>query len=192
MVATPPAELLLLRHAPAETGGRLAGRRDVPADIGDAARLAALAQAIGPVARVVASPAQRCLQTARALWPDAEIVTDPRLWEQDFGAWEDIPAAQIPDLGPLSRADLAAHTPPQGESFAAMCARAGPALAEWAAQPGRTAVVAHAGTVRAGLALALGDIGAAMAFIVDPLSRTRLIPAGADWAIAGVNLPPPC
>jgi len=181
-------DLLILRHAPAMAEGRLAGRRDVPADLGDPARLAALAAAIGPVAQVIASPAQRCVQTARALWPDAAIATDPRLWEQDFGAWE---GTVPPDLGPLPRADLAAHTPPGGESFAAMCARVTPALLDHAAQPGRTVIVAHAGTVRAGLALALGDTAAAMAFVIDPLSRTRLIPAGGDWAIAGVNLPPP-
>lgn len=179
-------ELLLIRHAPALNEGRLAGHRDVPVDPA-ALQVEALRALLGPVEHVIVSPALRCCQTAQALWPDHSIAADPRLWEQDFGAWEDMPLTDLPDLGPLPPALLAAHTPPQGESFAAMCARVAPALAELARQPGRSAIVAHAGTVRAALALAMGDPGAALAFGIDPLSVTSLIPAGDQWAVAYVN-----
>jgi alpha-ribazole phosphatase len=43
---------------------------------------------------------------------------------------------------------------------------------------GRTAIIAHAGTIRAALAMALGTIGPALAFSIDPLSITRLMLAG--------------
>ena len=180
-------ELLLIRHAPAVHGGRLAGRRDVAADLPGEAALAALRAACGAVS-VAASPALRCRQTAQALWPAAAVAADDRLWEQDFGAWEGVPFADLPDLGALEPEALAAERPPGGESFADLCARAAPALAEIGAQGGRVAVVAHAGTVRAALALALGSVPAALAFQVAPLSLTHLVALrGGQWSIAGVN-----
>jgi alpha-ribazole phosphatase len=57
-----------------------------------------------------------------------------------------------------------------------MVARVTPALAELAAlaiDKGPVAVVAHAGTVRAGLALALENNPAALTFEIAPLSVTR-------------------
>lgn len=73
-----------------------------------------------------------------------------------------------------------------GESFLDVCQRIGPAVREMAAA-GDVTVVAHAGTVRAALALAVGPT-AALAFEVAPLSVTRLraLPGG-GWAIAEVN-----
>ena len=182
-----PQDLLLIRHAPALNEGRLAGRRDVPADLGDADALAAVRRAVGAADRLVVSPALRCRQSAAALWSEIEPIIDERLWEQDFGAWEGLPFAEMPDTGPLTTAQLADHTPPGGESFAMMCARVIPALEEIASLPGRSVVVAHAGTVRAGLAMALGVVAPALGFVVDPLSVTRLMPCGGPWAILGVN-----
>lgn len=180
-------ELLLIRHAPALSEGRMAGRRDVAAELGDASAFKVLSAMVGPVERIVASPARRCVQTVHALFEDAQPKLDPRLWEQDFGAWEGLPYADLPDLGPLSGTELASHRPPEGESFADLCTRTIPALEELIRQPGRIAVIAHAGTVRAGLAMALGDVGAALRFSVEPLSLTRLRWLGDEWSIAGVN-----
>lgn len=180
-------ELVFIRHAPARHGGCLAGRRDVPADLPDVGTLAALRAELGAL-RVVASPALRCRQTAAALWPDQEPETDPRLWEQDFGAWEGLPFADLPDIGTLSASELAAHRPPRGESFAELCARATPAIAALAAGEGRVAIVAHAGIVRAALALATRSVPGALAFQVAPLSLTRLLALpGGGWSVAGVN-----
>lgn len=191
--ATPPhkaaaqATLLMIRHARADDQGRLAGRRDVPANV-DPHAAAALAALIGPVDRIMVSPAMRCRMTAAALWPDRDAVQDARLWEQDFGAWEGAAYAHLPDLGPMTQAELAATAPPGGESFADVCARITPALEAFAAQGGRIAVVAHAGTVRAALARALGHVPSALSFRVAPLSLTRIEAAPAGWAIDGVNL----
>lgn len=172
-----PSELVLIRHAPSEAGGRLAGRRDVPARLTDGASLIRLGEALSGVRSVVTSPALRCRQTAEALFPARELPEDARLWEQDFGQHEGLLPAEVPDLGSLDRAALAQVAPPEGESFAAMVARVTPALADQAAraiEAGPVAVVAHAGTVRAGLALALEDVPAALAFEIAPLSVTRL------------------
>ncbi|OYX42731.1 MAG: phosphoglycerate mutase [Rhodobacterales bacterium 32-67-9] len=184
-------ELILIRHAPALTGGRLCGRTDVAADCTDLARIAVLLAAVGRPDRIVTSPALRCRQTAAALWPgEAEPSLDPALWEQDFGAWEGQAYDALPNLGPLCSEALAQHRPPGGESFADLCARVAPALIR-AATGGRIAIVAHAGTVRAGLALALGSVPQALAFDVAPLSLTRIsaLP-GSGWAIGSVNWTP--
>ncbi|MGB3178547.1 MAG: histidine phosphatase family protein [Albidovulum sp.] len=182
-------ELMLIRHAPALTGGRLCGRTDVPADCSDTARIAALRACLGRPAQILVSPALRCQQTAAALWSDTEsFSTDPDLWEQDFGEWEGMALALLPDIGPLRAADLAIHRPPKGESFADLCARIGPALSRAANADGPVAIIAHAGTVRAGLALALGAVPPALAFEIDPLSLTRLraLPGG-GWSVISVN-----
>ena len=165
------AELILIRHAPADHGGRLCGRTDVPALLPAADRLAGLRARLGQVAHVVTSPALRCRQTAGALWPGRDAARDPRLWEQDFGTHEGLPFAALPDLGPLPRDALAAHRPPGGESSADMVDRVRPALddlAQMARRDGAVAIVAHAGTVRAGLACAMDSVPPALAFEVAP------------------------
>lgn len=180
-------ELWLIRHAPAVHEGRLAGRRDVAAEIPGPEVLAAVRAAVGPV-RLVCSPALRCRQTAAALWPGVDPECDARLWEQDYGEWEGQPFADLPDLGLIPLAELADLCPPGGESYAAQCDRVGAALRDLAGQGGRIAVVAHAGVVRAALSLALGSVTGGLAFQVAPLSLTPIIAfPGGLWSIAGVN-----
>ncbi|MDB5664285.1 histidine phosphatase family protein [Cypionkella sp.] len=181
-------ELLLIRHAPALTEGRMAGRRDVAADCSDALAFAALRGAVGAVDHCLISPALRCVQTAATLWPEGERRQVSRLWEQDFGAWEDVAFADLPDLGTLSGAELAAHQPPGGESFLALCARVTPALQEAVALGGKVVIVAHAGVIRAALGLALGAPELGLVFQVAPLSLTTIIALpGGIFSIVGVN-----
>lgn len=181
-------EIMLIRHAPALTEGRMAGRRDVDANCSDALAFAALRGAVGAVDHCRISPARRCVQTAAALWPDLAPAEDARLWEQDFGTWEGVPFADLPDLGVLSGAALAAYRPPEGESFLEMSARVTPALQEASALGGRVVIVAHAGVIRAALGLALGVPALGLTFQVAPLSLTTLValPGGA-FSVAGVN-----
>lgn len=190
---TPPsmADIWLIRHAPARDGGAMAGRRDVAADCSNTAAMAAVAAHVALAAQdtLITSPAQRCTQTALALF-HRPAQPDPRLWEQDFGAWEGRPHGQLPDLGPLSLPELASFAPPQGESFAAVAARVQPVLLGLGA--GRHSVVAHAGVIRAALGLALGAAHLGLGFVIAPLSVTRLsrdITTG-QWAILGVNWTP--
>ncbi len=186
------ADVILIRHAPSDFTGRLAGRLDVPSLLprGEAlahaqSRLAALAP---PAPRVISSPARRCLESAAALCPAAGVTEDARLREQDFGEWEGRPYTALPDLGLLTREDLAAFSPPGGESFLDLFARAGEALAEIAAA-GPAIVFAHAGTIRAALGLALGHAPLGLAFEIAPLSATllRALPGG-QWSAGFVNL----
>ncbi|SMX34876.1 histidine phosphatase family protein [Actibacterium lipolyticum] len=185
-------ELVLIRHAPVQSNGLLYGRTDLPADCSDGVKISWLRDALGTPDTVICSPAQRCLQTAEAIWPGqgAAAQTKPALWEQDFGAWEGIAYADLPDLGTLALADLAAHRPPNGESFADLCARIAPEIAQIGADHcgQRVAVVAHAGTIRATLALAMGTVPAALSFEVAPLSITKILALpGGGFSVQGVN-----
>lgn len=175
--------ILILRHAPAVPAGILAGRRDVEADCTDVAGMAGFLGRFGPAPQVVSSPARRCLQTARALGmtPDR---THPALWEQDFGAWEGLRHDLLPDLGPMSVEALARHCPPGGESFDDMSLRVRPVLAGLDRD---TLVIAHAGTVRAGLSLVVGP--AALSFQVAPLSLTVMHRVAGTWSVEAVNVP---
>lgn len=177
--------VLILRHAPATPGGVLAGRRDVDADCTGTEGLARIRARIGSVPQIVSSPARRCLQTLGALGlrPDREC---PALWEQDFGAWEGLAHDVLPDLGPLSTADLARHRPPGGESFEEMASRVRPLLEDL---DRTTLVVGHAGTARAALSLVVGH--AALSFQVAPLSLTvlhRASGASGLWSVESVNV----
>lgn len=177
--------LLLLRHAPPLTGGCLAGRRDVGADVSDRQALAWMRQRIGPVSRVISSPARRCVLTADGLGLSPDEL-DERLWEQDYGCWEGLPYDKLPDLGPLPPQELARHRPEKGESFLDMSARVLPRLQRIDQD---TLIVAHAGTVRAALSLVVGP--AALSFAVAPLSLTILRRAGNDWSVDAVNITAP-
>lgn len=175
------AELILIRHGATDAPGRLHGRSDpglaeVPARAGFA------------VDAVRVSPARRARETAAALWPGLEPHEDPGLWEQDFGDWDGLAYTDLPDLGELSRKALADHAPPGGESFVDMAARVAPALHDAARAGDKVAIVAHAGTVRAGLGLALRDAASGLAFEVEHLSATRLrcLPGG-GFSVISVN-----
>lgn len=199
-------EITVIRHAPSLNDGRLAGRSDPPCDrdaalaAGDATRRLLPQFGARPGDHLLISPARRCVETTSALFPDSAAPAFPRstdasLWEQDFGAWENMAYGDLPDPGASDRAGLARHCPPGGESFVTMAARAIPAIVKAAETARRLVVVAHAGTVRAVLGHALGDVAAGIAFSVEPLSLTRLrFAAGApasEWGIVWVNRPAP-
>ncbi|MBL8669015.1 MAG: histidine phosphatase family protein [Alphaproteobacteria bacterium] len=176
-----------LRHAPAAApAAMILGRGDVAADLAaDAAALDAVARLLPSDAAWQTTTLRRARETAAALRariagvPPAATVA--AFDEQDFGAWTarthgEIGAREAAVAEAFWRAPATA-TPPGGESFAAMIGRVGPAIASLcAAHAGRdVVVVAHAGTVRAALAVAL-DLAPerAIGLVVDPLSLTRL------------------
>lgn len=186
-------EMMLIRHAPSDHGGRLCGRVDVPTLI-EARALDPLRAMLAGVKTRVVSPALRCRQTAKALWPGvADLVQDARLWEQDFGVQDGQPLSSLPDLGQLSPEELAAYRYPGGESFHDMVRRVTPALDHWAEcarTEGRVVIIAHAGTVRAALAHALGSVGAALCFEVAPLSLTRMRCLKGGMSVISTNWTP--
>lgn len=183
-------ELVLVRHAPADAGGRICGRRDVAVRSGGLSSISRLAAVLAPCVHVATSPALRCRQTAEALFPGRALHEDARLWEQDFGTHEGVLPADLPDLGDLTRTRLAVLAAPGGESFSDMVERVSPALRDLARRAiadGPVAVVAHAGTVRTALALALDNPAAALAFEVAPLSLTRLRCLPGAFSVICVN-----
>ncbi|QFT62961.1 histidine phosphatase family protein [Roseivivax sp. THAF30] len=186
-----PSELILIRHAPADHGGRLVGRTDVPAILPEKDALSKLRAALSGC-EAVSSPARRCRETAAAVFPGREIPEDACLWEQDFGAEDGLPFDALPDLGPLTLSELAQRRPPEGESFSDLCERAAPALERLEARAregGSIAVIAHAGLVRAALSRALGHKEAGLAFEIAPLSLTRLRCHPGGLSIICVNAP---
>ena len=183
-------DLVLIRHADADTGGRLCGRTDV--GLADAATkaMAALAQLLPSFDEIWTSPALRCRLTASHLWPRARTRQDERLWEQDFGTWDGLAHEDVPDLGDLSRAEIASLRPEGGESFGDLCDRACPALRALAevTVAGPAVAITHAGVVRAALSMVLGEETAGLAFEVRPLSITRFRCArGVPLSVAEVN-----
>ena len=183
-----PNELILIRHGVTQSARRLCGRTDLALSDAQPPALEALRQVLSGVETIVTSPAQRCVQTADLIWGQRVRPVDPRLWEQDFGDWENQLYSDIPDIGDLNQDALAKHHPPQGESFLDVCTRITPALAEHAALTGTqpVAIVAHAGMIRAALGLALNDPAKGLSFEVSHLSITRLrcLPDGSFSIIA--------
>ena len=181
--------MIIVRHARATPAGRLFGRTDAAAKLDDAALLPRIRRAVGAPPKRFASPARRAKETAAAIWPGlAPATEDARLWEQDFGDWDGLPFDEVPDIGQLADDDLARHRPPNGESFQDVCARVWPAMRELSALATDTAIVAHAGVIRAAIALALKDPAAGLKFEAAPLSITRLRCLGGDrFAVAATN-----
>lgn len=145
------ATLLLIRHGRtrANVDGVLAGRSaGVPLDDAGLLQVRALAERLRqvPLAAVVHSPLERCVQTARELVdgrPDVALHPDDRLVECDYGRWT---GGRLEDLArdPLWATIMdrpSEVTFPEGESMAAMAARAVACADEWAARAGPDAVV---------------------------------------------------
>ncbi len=180
--------LWLIRHAPVNGPRGVIHGPDAPADLGDASALAALKARLPANAFAVCSPARRTRQTAAALGLDA--VEQQAFREQDFGAWtgrrhDDLAA----EPGAAYRAfwqSPAGNKPPGGESFVDQIERARAGLA--LLPKGDAVLVVHSGTIRALLAIAL-DLtpDAALRFVIDPLSLTRIDRLENGWRVVAVN-----
>jgi alpha-ribazole phosphatase len=188
-----------LRHAPVpDPENRICGRLDPPCDLSDEERFTALAAHLPAKAVIVDSGLLRCGQTLGAIEAAglamAPALIESDLQEQDFGRWQGRRWAELDSLhDPLVTAfwqDPAAAVPPGGESFEALIARVGATILRLnEAYEGRDIIaIAHAGTIRAALVVALGLAPrAALSFVIDPLSLTRLDAVGDGWRVAGVN-----
>lgn len=188
-----------VRHAPTAAKG-FVGWTDAAADLSDGEAVARLRGTLPDDARVLTSDLRRAVATEAALrrsgW--AAPVASPALREQNFGDWDGLDAASVAgaDHARLDAfwADMAGARPPGGESFADLIDRVGQVIrAENAAQGGDVVVVAHAGVIRAALAVAL-DLppGRALGFDIAPLSLTRTAWHGSEggWGVDGVNWRP--
>ena len=194
-----------IRHAPVRVDeGRIYGQRDLPCDCGDARVFSGLASLLPRKAIWVTSHLARTHQTAKAIWAagdfDApqEFQQDKDLAEQHLGDWQGLDRRtflmgrkQEPDSFWYAAADERA---PNGESFVDLLTRVRTAIARITnARRGNDIVaVAHGGTIRAALVVALGlPPRGGFAFTIDNCSVTRLdhYQNGQDvgWRVAMIN-----
>ena len=124
--------------------GRTQGQLDAQLNELGRAQAARAAQALKgePIARIVASPLSRALDTARAAAEvlGLDVETDPRLMECHLGDHQGHPH------GPwLREYFLGTYMPPNGEPFDAFCARTWAAMERAVAMGPNTLIVAHGG-----------------------------------------------
>lgn len=180
--------LWLIRHAPVDGVAGTIHAADAPADLGDRARLDALRRLLPQDAADYASPARRTVETARALGLAPELLVE--FGEQDFGAWTGRRHNELAATGGQAYArfwsDPARERPPGGESFEGQVARVRLGLARIGAS--HATLVVHSGTIRAALCIAL-DLTpqAALRFVIDPLSLTRIDRLATGWRVVAVN-----
>ena len=180
--------LWLIRHAPVDGPRGVIHGPDAPADLGDAAAFASLTSRLPARAFAVCSPARRTFETALTLGLDP--VKESAFREQDFGNWtgrrHDDLVAELGDAYHAFWKSPASNAPPGGESFVDQIVRARAGLA--ALPAGDVILVVHSGTIRALLAIAL-DLApdAALRFVIDPLSLTRIDRLEGGWRVVAVN-----
>jgi alpha-ribazole phosphatase len=181
-------KLWLIRHAPVDGPRGVIHGADAPADTSDATGFAMLRASLPPNPFVVCSPARRTFETGVALGLDP--VKQALFREQDFGSWtgrrHDDLVAELGDAYRDFWKSPAGSAPPGGESFVDQISRTVAGLA--ALPSGDAVLVVHSGTIRAVLAIAL-DLSpeAALRFVIDPLSLTRIDRLAEGWRVGAVN-----
>jgi probable phosphoglycerate mutase len=172
--------LLLVRHGlTALTGPVLAGwTPDLHLDSRGAEQAAALGARLEPVpvAAVVSSPLDRCLETAAALGRPVSV--DDRLGECRYGDWtgKELKVLAKDPLWRQVQAHPSAVTFPGGESLREVSARAVDCVRAWNADLGPDATwvaVSHGDVIKAIVADALGlHLDQFQRISVDPCSLT--------------------
>lgn len=198
-----------VRHAPVVGyEGVIYGSQDVPADTSDHDAYKALATGLPDDAVWVTSHLSRTHVTADAIaqagLTHGERIVETGLGEQNFGEWQDKTyAEQDADWTARFGSETmhkfwycpADFRPEGGESFVDMISRVSEVVHRLTEEHrGRNIVaVAHGGTIRAALAVALGlDADKAFAFQTENLSTTRIDHingpgTGGDWRVAFIN-----
>lgn len=187
-------QLTLIRHALTEWNavGRFQGRSDLPlsaAGQAQAQRLAARCRQ-WQVDRLMASPLQRAVETARLAFPELPLVLDARLAEIDFGEFEGRtheenrahPAYAMWMKDPFVR------PAPGGESYQQVMARAA-AWLEALPKSGHTVAVTHAGVIRMLVSYILGLKRPTWRkrIVLGHTSITRIIFDGRETLLERVN-----
>jgi probable phosphomutase (TIGR03848 family) len=177
--------VILLRHGrtTANTGGVLAGwTPGVQLDENGEKQVQAVAERLStvPLAAIVSSPLERCLQTASAVAAgrDLTVRADDRLGEARYGDWTGRTIKELakqPLWKVVQQHPSAAVFPgPEGEGLAQTQARAVAAVRAWNAELGADAVwlaCSHGDVIKAILADALGlHLDQFQRIVVDPAS----------------------
>lgn len=212
-----PTRWWWVRHAPvvdADPLVRISAQLDVAAKTDSAESIKALkclAEILPAQAKWIITNLKRTRQTAEAIIAAGErIKTDinhmevsPQLAEQNFGSWAGMTWDELGKLNDGNSENFwkapATTAPPGGESFADLIARVAPAIEDLSKKyAGRDIIcVAHAGTIRGALAMAL-ELPAekALSFNVGNLSLTRIdhinsglkLKRGGHWRVVSVNI----
>ena len=180
--------LWLIRHAPVDGVKGTIHAADAPADLGDRAQLEALRRCLPRDAASLCQPGATHGRDGARAGARAELLAE--FGEQDFGDWtgrrHDELAARGGEAYAQFWSDPARGRPPGGESFEDQVARVRLGLARIGA--GHATLVVHSGTIRAALCIAL-DLTpqAALRFVIDPLSLTRIDRLATGWRVVSVN-----
>ncbi|MCA9977788.1 MAG: alpha-ribazole phosphatase [Chloroflexota bacterium] len=181
--------LLLVRHGETDLNAhhQFQGQMDMP--LNDHGRMQAQALhpllVAEPIAAVYVSDLQRAEETRALVLAGRDIatITDQRLRELNFGAWEGLTYddIQAQDAAALAawEADMLNHAPPRGETLAQFAARVQAVVADIRAQyaDGETVlVVAHGGVLQLILCAALNlPPTAYWQFQVKPASLAEVV-----------------
>jgi broad specificity phosphatase PhoE len=194
-----------VRHAPVrEDGGCIYGQKDLGCDTSDRVVFDAVGKILPRNAVWYSSNLKRTHQTADAIWtagfPKPAVMTQEKaLAEQHLGEWQGMNRAAFLASRPVGSHWFAAidEPAPGGESFMDLYNRVKGAIDRINAEhSGKDVIaVAHGGTIKAAVALALGGlVEKGLAFDIDNCSVTRLdhfASAGrSNWRLPMVNQQP--
>ncbi|MES2028926.1 MAG: histidine phosphatase family protein [Pseudomonadota bacterium] len=196
-----------VRHAPVRSdGGNIYGQKDMDCDCSDHVVFDAVGKILPRNAVWVASNLKRTHQTASAIWaagfpkPDA-MPHEADFAEQHLGDWQGMNRAAFFASRPINVGSYwfapIDEPSPNGESFMDLYNRVRRGIERINAEhAGRDIVaVAHGGTIKAAIGLALNDQpDRGLAFTIDNCSVTRLDHLASDghhgWRIPMVNQQP--
>jgi alpha-ribazole phosphatase len=194
-----------VRHAPVRNdGGNIYGQSDLACDTSDREVFEAVAKILPREAVWVSSNLMRTHQTAEAIWAagypkPAEMPWEAAFAEQHLGEWQGMNRAAFLASRPAGSnwfADISVPAP-GGESFMDLYHRAKGAIDRLTeVHAGRDVIaVAHGGTIKAALGLALGGmVEKGLSFDIDNCSITRLDHfangGNANWRLPMVNQQP--
>jgi alpha-ribazole phosphatase len=194
-----------VRHAPVrEDNGCIYGQQDLGCDTSDRVVFEAVAKVLPRGAVWVASNLKRTHQTAQAIWATgfpkpAVMPQEAAFAEQNLGEYQGMNRAAFLASQPIGSTWFGQidQPAPGGESFMDLYNRVRGAIERInAAHTGRDIIaVAHGGTIKAAIGLALGDQPAkGLIFDIDNCSVTRLdhlVSSGySGWRLPMVNQQP--
>ncbi|HEY0329676.1 MAG TPA: histidine phosphatase family protein [Rhodopseudomonas sp.] len=196
-----------VRHAPVrEDNGCIYGQTDIGCDCSDGYVFSAVGKILPRHAAWFSSHLKRTHQTAAALfaagYPEpATIAQEPALAEQHLGEWQGLNRAAFFASRPIAVGSYwfapIDDPAPGGESFMDLYTRVRGAIERInVSHAGQDVIaVAHGGTIKAAIGLALGDQPErGLAFTIDNCSVTRLDHLESDghsgWRIPMLNQQP--
>lgn len=177
-----------IRHAPVRDRSRIYGQADVESDCTNSTVFRALSKSLPADAIWITSNLKRARQTALAILRESgkrHVAINPieisTFAEQNLGDWQGLDRAQFDSSRELSPHKFwvapADERPPGGESFNDLVDRVRPEINRLIAdyRGKKIVVIAHGGTIRAALAVALSIAPeTALAFEIANCSITQL------------------